>query len=132
MTIERESCATVDAVAAPKAFDPLCQGLKVDAWRPHNGSSMKTDSPLFDSIRVKPDKDRRPRGDLPGCEWPSCNAAATHRAPKGRQRENEHCRVRLGDVGEYNHPDNFFARQGDATMPQKQIDEVTRQTPARE
>ena len=56
---------------------------------------MKTDSPLFDSIRVKPDKDRRPRVDLPGCEWPRCEAGATHRAPKGRQRENEHWRFCL-------------------------------------
>ena len=45
---------------------------------------MKTNSPLFDGIRVKPDQDRRLRTDLPSCQWPKCDAPATHRAPKGR------------------------------------------------
>src|SRR5215510_13480616 len=59
---------------------------------------MKSDSPLFDRIRVKPDKDRRLRAQCPACEWPNCKAPATHRAPKGRLRERE-----------YNHAYNFFA-----------------------
>src|SRR5260370_19724354 len=116
MTNEGESCAYLNAAAAPEPLDPICQGLKVDAPRPHNGSSMKTDSPLFDSIRVKPDKDRRPRGELPGCEWPSCNAAATHRAPKGRQRENEYWRFFLRPVWQYKHPHTFFARMRDEAI----------------
>jgi hypothetical protein len=70
---------------------------------------MTTDSPLFDSIRVKPDKDRRLRAEHPCCEWPGCNGAATHRAPKGRTRENEYWRFCLGHVREYNHSYNFFA-----------------------
>ena len=45
---------------------------------------MKFDSPLFDRIRVKPDKDRRAAADGPACEWPGCKENATHRAPKGR------------------------------------------------
>ena len=45
---------------------------------------MKTNSPLFDRIRVKPDQDRRLRAELPPCEWPRCKSPATHRAPKGR------------------------------------------------
>src|SRR5258708_26037021 len=129
MMIERESCANVNAVAAPKPFDPLCQGLKVDAWRRHNGYSKRTDSPLFDSIRVKPDKDRRPRGDLPACEWPTCNAAATHRAPKGRQRENEHWRFCLGHVRQYNHSYNFFAGMSDDAIAKYQKDAVTGHRP---
>jgi hypothetical protein len=51
---------------------------------------MKTHSPLFDRIRVKPDKDRRLRAQCPACEWPDCQAPATHRAPKGRLREREY------------------------------------------
>jgi len=51
---------------------------------------MGTNSPLFDRIRVKPDQDRRVNAELPACQWPSCNAAATHRAPKGRLRANEY------------------------------------------
>jgi hypothetical protein len=129
MTNEPESCANVNAAAAPKTFDAICQGLKVNGRRPHNGPSMKTDSPLFDNIRVKPDKDRRPRVDLPACEWPSCNAAATHRAPKGRQRENEHWRFCLGHVRQYNHSYNFFAGMSDDAIAKYQKDAVTGHRP---
>ena len=70
---------------------------------------MKSNSPLFDRIRVKPDKDRRLRTQCPACEWPNCKAPATHRAPKGRQREREYWQFCLDHVREYNHAYNFFA-----------------------
>jgi DnaJ domain len=70
---------------------------------------MTSDSPLFDRIRVKPDKDRRLRAQCPACEWPDCKAPATHRAPKGRMREREYWRFCLAHVREYNHAYNFFA-----------------------
>src|SRR6516165_4438320 len=90
---------------------------------------MKTDSPLFDSIRVKPDRDRRPRTDLPVCEWPSCNAVATHRAPKGRLRENEHWRFCLGHVRQYNHSYNFFAGMSEDAIARYQKDAITGHRP---
>jgi hypothetical protein len=70
---------------------------------------MKSDSPLFDRIRVKPDKDRRLRTQCPVCDWPNCEAPATHRAPKGRLREREYWRFCLDHVRQYNHTYNFFA-----------------------
>jgi hypothetical protein len=70
---------------------------------------MKSDSPLFDRIRVKPDKDRRLRAQCPACEWPDCKAPATHRAPKGRLREREYWQFCLEHVRAYNHSYNFFA-----------------------
>jgi DnaJ domain len=70
---------------------------------------MKSDSPLFDRIRVKPDKDRRLRTECPACEWPRCEAPATHRAPKGRLREREYWRFCLDHVREYNRTYNYFA-----------------------
>ena len=70
---------------------------------------MNNDSPLFDRIRVKPDKDRRLRAQSPACEWPACQAPATHRAPKGRQREREYWQFCLEHVRAYNHSYNFFA-----------------------
>ncbi len=70
---------------------------------------MKNNSPLFDRIRVKPDKDRRLRAQCPACDWPNCEAPATHRAPKGRLREREYWRFCLDHVREYNHTYNFFA-----------------------
>ena len=70
---------------------------------------MKSVSPLFDRIRVKPDKDRRLRAECPACEWPQCSAPATHRAPKGRFREREYWQFCLDHVRAYNHSYNFFA-----------------------
>ncbi len=90
---------------------------------------MKPDSPLFDRIRVKPDKDRRLRASLPGCEWPTCTAAATHRAPKGRMRENEHWRFCLEHVREYNHSYNFFAGMTDDAIAKYQKDAITGHRP---
>ncbi|MCO5147034.1 MAG: J domain-containing protein [Aquamicrobium sp.] len=69
---------------------------------------MKLDSPLFDRIRVKPTRDRRPAGS-PGCQWPGCASAATHRAPKGRDHEHEYWRFCLDHVREYNHSYNYFS-----------------------
>src|SRR5258708_12420391 len=83
---------------------------------------MKSDSPLFDRIRVKPDKDRRLRAQCPGCEWPNCTAPATHRAPKGRLREREYWRFFFEQPREYKHPQNFFPRmrtQGIAPHPKE-------------
>jgi curved DNA-binding protein CbpA len=82
---------------------------------------MKLNSPLFDKIRVKPDKDRTLRKELPCCEWPGCKNGATHRAPKGRGRENEYQRFCLDHVREYNHSYNFFKDMpaGDVASYQK-------------
>lgn len=70
---------------------------------------MKNDSPLFDRIRVKPDKDRRVHPQSPACDWPNCKAPATHRAPKGRLREREYWRFCLDHVRQYNQTYNFFS-----------------------
>jgi DnaJ domain len=90
---------------------------------------MKINSPFFDRIRVKPDKDRRVHATLPGCEWPKCTAGATHRAPKGRNRENEHWRFCLAHVREYNHSYNFFAGMTDDAIAKYQKDAVTGHRP---
>jgi len=85
---------------------------------------MSNDSPLFDRIRVKPDQDRRLRAEHPCCEWPGCNGAATHRAPKGRTRENEYWRFCLTHVREYNHSYNFFAGMSEADIARYQKEAV--------
>src|SRR5256885_16067110 len=85
---------------------------------------MKSDSPFFDRIRVKPDKDRRLRAQCPACEWPNCEAPATHRAPKGRLREREYWCFCLEHVREYNHTYNFFAGMSDEAIARYQKDAV--------
>jgi hypothetical protein len=90
---------------------------------------MKTDSPLFDRIRVKPDQDRRLRAELPPCQWPRCEAPATHRAPKGRLRANEYWRFCLEHVREYNNSYNFFAGMTDDAVALYQKEAVTGHRP---
>ena len=90
---------------------------------------MKFDSPLFDRIRVKPDEDRRLRATCPACDWPGCSEAATHRAPKGRLRENEYWRFCLGHTREYNQSYNYFAGMSDDAVAQFQKESVVGHRP---
>jgi curved DNA-binding protein CbpA len=90
---------------------------------------MKFDSPIFDRVRVKPSQDRRVKTDGPTCEWVGCKEKATHRAPKGRNRENEHWRFCLNHVREYNQSYNFFAGMNDAAVMAYQKDALTGHRP---
>jgi hypothetical protein len=90
---------------------------------------MKFDSPLFDRIRVKPEDDRRLRTESPTCDWQGCACQATHRAPKGRLRENEYWRFCLEHVREYNHSYNFFAGMSDEAVTRYQKDAITGHRP---
>src|SRR6185437_7188775 len=89
---------------------------------------MKPD-PLFDRIRVKPEKDRRAKTGGPACEWVDCKEKATHRAPKGRGREKEHWRFCLAHVREYNQSYNFFKGMSDAAVMAYQKDALTGHRP---
>jgi hypothetical protein len=90
---------------------------------------MKSNSPLFDRIRVKPDKDRRLRAELPACQWPRCDASATHRAPKGRLRASEYWQFCLEHVREYNNSYNFFAGMSEDAVAQYQKEAITGHRP---
>jgi len=90
---------------------------------------MKFDSPLFDCIRVKPDEDRRLRSTCPGCDWPGCSDAATHRAPKGRLREREYWGFCLAHVREYNQSYNYFAGMSEDAVAQYQKESITGHRP---
>jgi hypothetical protein len=90
---------------------------------------MKFDSPLFDRIRVNPGEDRRLAAERPSCEWPQCPQSATHRAPKGRNREREYWRFCLDHVRVYNQSYNFFAGMSDEAVARYQKDDVTGHLP---
>ncbi|MEJ2378276.1 MAG: DnaJ domain-containing protein [Pseudolabrys sp.] len=90
---------------------------------------MKFDSPLFDKVRVKPDKDRRIKTDGPTCEWHGCTEKATHRAPKGRGREKDYWRYCLEHVREYNQSYNYFKGMSDAAVTAYQKDALTGHRP---
>jgi DnaJ domain len=90
---------------------------------------MGTYSPFFDRIRVKRDQDRRVRAELPVCQWPGCEAPATHRAPKGRLRASEYWRFCLEHVREYNNSYNFFAGMSEDAITKYQKDAITGHRP---
>ncbi|MCK0198474.1 DnaJ domain-containing protein [Ancylobacter sp. 6x-1] len=90
---------------------------------------MKLDSPLFDRIRVKPDKDRRFQASAPTCEWAGCDQPATHRAPKGRDREGQFWRYCFDHVRQYNQSYNYFAGMKDDAVAAYQKDAMTGHRP---
>jgi hypothetical protein len=90
---------------------------------------MKFDSPLFDRVRVKPGKDRRPKTDGPACQWKGCTEKATHRAPKSREKEKDYWRFCLAHVRQYNASYNFFAGMSDNDVLAYQKDALTGHRP---
>jgi hypothetical protein len=90
---------------------------------------MKFDSPLFDKVRVKPDKDRRKKTGGPACEWAACKEIATNRAPKGKQNDKDYWRFCLAHTREYNQSYNFFAGMNDAAVLAYQKDALTGHRP---
>jgi len=90
---------------------------------------MGTNSPLFDKIRVKPEQDRRLRAEMPSCQWPGCEAPATHRAPKGRLRASEYWQFCLEHVREYNNSYNFFAGMSEDAIAKYQKEAITGHRP---
>jgi hypothetical protein len=90
---------------------------------------MKLNSSIFDKIRVKPTQDRRPKAPGPQCEWAGCNNEGTHKAPKGRGRENEYWRYCVKHVREYNQNYNFFQGMKDDAILSYQKDALTGHRP---
>jgi hypothetical protein len=90
---------------------------------------MNSNSPIFDRIRVKPDKDRRPKTGGPACEWAGCKEKATNRAPKGRGNEKDYWNYCLKHTREYNQSYNFFAGMNDAAVLAYQKDALTGHRP---
>lgn len=89
---------------------------------------MKIDSPLFDSIRVKPSKDRRVKTDGPVCQWANCKDKATHKAPKG-PNSSGHWHYCIKHVREYNQSYNFFSGMDDDAVLAYQKDALTGHRP---
>jgi len=60
---------------------------------------------------------------------PDCTESASHRAPKGRNREREYWRFCLHHVREYNQSYNFFAGMSDDAVARFQKDALTGHLP---
>jgi curved DNA-binding protein CbpA len=90
---------------------------------------MKLNSKYFDCIRVKPDEDLLRRGQEPECEWPGCDSAARHPAPRGRGREGQYFKFCLEHVREYNKSYNYFSGMSDVEVAAFQKADVTGHRP---
>lgn len=74
---------------------------------------MNMKSKYFDCIRVKPDEDRLLREKVKLCEWPDCENAGEHKAPRGRGREGEYFNFCTSHAREYNKSYNYFNGMSD-------------------
>jgi hypothetical protein len=90
--------------------------------------------PKFVDIRVRP-----PREDeedvhalKPGerrCEHPDCSSPATAKAPKSRERLNEHYWFCQAHAGEYNRTWNFFAGMSEGEIERRRAEAATGDRP---
>lgn len=90
---------------------------------------MKLDSKIFDSIRVKPDKERANEDKHPSCEYPGCNRPGVYKAPKGRDREGQYFYFCVDHVREYNKSYNYFNGMADDDVKSYQKDSMTGHRP---
>lgn len=85
----------------------------------------------FVDIRVKKPgaatADREP-AERP-CDYTGCTRSGAHKAPKGRDRENEFWHFCLTHVGEYNKRWNYFAGMSDAELQEYRKKEETGHRP---
>src|SRR5690606_9693582 len=88
---------------------------------------MKSQSKLFDSIRIRPRREEKPEPVTITCDWEGCERAGDHKAPKGPRSEGEYHHFCLEHVRHYNKSFNFFAG-----MSQEQLDEALHAPPKAE
>ncbi len=97
-------------------------------------ADMTSDSPLFDSIRIKPRgkakaKAEKAKPEQRICGWEGCEKKAEHRAPKGRDQEGEFHWFCLEHVQEYNKSYNYFSGMSDDDLSKYQKASMTGHRP---
>lgn len=70
---------------------------------------MKSQSKLFDPIRIRPRREAKPEPVAQVCDWEGCEEPGTHKAPKGHGNEGQYHHFCLQHVRHYNTAFNFFA-----------------------
>ena len=93
---------------------------------------MDLNSPLFDSIRIKPACDEPKKGSAKGsaqasaqgCDTPGCKNPGLYRAPKGRKAEGQYWRFCIDHVKAYNATYNYFDGMNDAAVQAFQEDAI--------
>ncbi|GEP10896.1 J domain-containing protein [Methylobacterium gnaphalii] len=96
---------------------------------------MDLNSPLFDSIRIKPKCDDPKSGSAKDgagqktaaetlCEAPGCQQPGIYRAPKGRKHEGQYLRFCIDHVRAYNAAYNYFDGMNDDAVQAFQKDAI--------
>jgi len=85
---------------------------------------MDLNSPLFDSIRIKPSCDEPKKASAQGCDTPGCKNPGLYRAPKGRKAEGQYWRFCIDHVKAYNATYNYFDGMNDAAVQAFQEDAI--------
>jgi hypothetical protein len=92
--------------------------------------------PKFVDIRVRPPKEDEEAADTIGlkageraCEWPDCRRAANARAPKSRERLDDHYWFCQSHAGEYNKGWDYFAGMTDSDIAAVQAARATGERP---
>lgn len=82
---------------------------------------MTSKSSIFDSIRLKPQKEKEEAkdGERP-CDWEGCSLIGTNKAPRGRDREGEFLWFCVDHVRQYNKNYNYFSGMDDDSIAQYQ------------
>ena len=70
---------------------------------------MKSQSKLFDTIRIRPRREEKPAPIEHVCEWEGCDKAGEYKAPKGARGQGQYHQFCLEHVRHYNTSFNFFA-----------------------
>ena len=70
---------------------------------------MKTQSKLFDTIRIRPRREEKPAEVTVTCDWEGCEEPGEYKAPKGHRGEGQYHHFCLEHVRHYNTSFNFFA-----------------------
>jgi curved DNA-binding protein CbpA len=83
---------------------------------------MKLDSAYFNKIRIDRGVKPRPEPVRRVCDMAGCKAAATHKAPKGRNAEGEYFWFCIDHVRQYNKSYNYFSGMNDAAIQAFQRD----------
>ncbi len=90
---------------------------------------MNFNSKFFDSIRVKPDKDRLLRDRYSDCDWQGCREPGRYPAPQGRGRDGQYFNFCLAHVRQYNKSYNYFSGMSNDEVSSYQKNTITGHRP---
>lgn len=87
------------------------------------------DSKLFDRIRVKPKARAHAEKSGPVCQWDGCKEKGVHKAPVGRDAEDQYFLFCVDHVREYNKGYNYFSGLSDGEIARYQKEALTGNRP---